>query len=360
VLRISAFSLPGQARIVHEFAAGLAILAIVGSFFSPFAPIVATHYPVASLSIAGALALGSALARRAFVRMRQLAADEAVSALLREESLASETAAEDSLSDPLIRRTSRTWESMPIQIALTAIVAAALVLMPEKIVQRVVTESASSPSACAPATPTDNSGGAQQKTRTDNAPEAKNAAVGCGVSQQARPLSDLPDWALSPAIVAIVLSEFMYVGWMFEGEAIAEDLVLLSRRWDRRRRIALAAAASERSATGPAAPPPAAEARETQPASPPGGAAPAAETAAGEREAQPASPSGGAASVVIGTFIAAPSAPSSPSSDASSPPKAIVPVAPAPPFEQAKLYRELLMRYGVDFVPRPPELGNAQ
>ncbi len=334
--------MPGQARIVHEFAAGFVILAIVGSFIPPFAPFVATHYPVASLSIAGALALGSALARRAFVRMRQLAADEAVSALLREESLTSEAAAKDSLSDPLFRRASQRWESLPIQIALTAIVAAALVSMPETIVRRVVTESASRPSTSTQATPADNLGGAQQKARTDNAPEAKNATVGGGDTQQARPLFELPDWALSPAIVAIVLSEFMYVGWMFEGEAIAEDLVLLSRRWDRSRRIALAAAASERSATAQAAPPPAAE------------------TAAGEKEALPANLPSGAAPVVIGTIIAAPNAPSPPSSDASSQPKAIVPVAPAPPFEQARLYSELLMRYGVDFDPGPPELGSAQ
>jgi hypothetical protein len=45
------------------------------------------------------------------------------------------------------------------------------------------------------------------------------------------------EWNPWPAAAAIVLGELVYIGWMFEGEAIAAELVAVSRRWVRRRAV---------------------------------------------------------------------------------------------------------------------------
>jgi hypothetical protein len=181
------------ARQVHELFAAAAVLALAFLFLDHWHARTAFPYPFAALAIAIILALGSALGRRSVRSMHQAAADYDVARLL-------EATRQSDDPEPRSGLLHSAWV-MPLQIIVTALIGFYLVIS----IQR----------GAPPSVP----------TQTGSSPPLQAQAG-------SRPVN--PEWNTWPAIAAIALSELMYLGWMFEGEAASQELIAISRRWSRR------------------------------------------------------------------------------------------------------------------------------
>jgi hypothetical protein len=173
----SGAALLALASFVHEILAELAVLAIAVLFLIQWRNEESLRHPYEALLIAVVMVVGSILDRASLRRMEKVVGDNDVSELL------SEAYRSGSLDEDDTYRRRGTFSQllsavMPFQIVATAVLALALIT-------------------------------AIQNMRTEE--------------------------NLWPAIAAIGLSELMYFGSMLEGEAVADELVVVSRRWVRRR-----------------------------------------------------------------------------------------------------------------------------
>jgi hypothetical protein len=191
------------ARYLHEAIAVIAVLWLALLFLDHWDRNEVMPYPVAAFAIAVILLAGGTLARASVRSMSRVVADDDVAELL--------NVAYPSLSDPPYQPASlQRWLPlvMPVQIVATAIIGLYLIVS-------IVSIQTGAPPAEPPA-------------------KAAPAAASASTEASAKPASS-PERQTWPAIAAIALSELAYLGWIFEGEAAAQELVALSRRWARRR-----------------------------------------------------------------------------------------------------------------------------
>jgi hypothetical protein len=199
------------ARYLHESFAAMAVLALACLFLDHWHARTAFPYPFAALAIAIILALGSALGRKSVRSMQQAAADCDVARLLDATRRSGDRGSDPEPRIGLLHPVS----VMPPQIIVTAFTALYLVISIQQ----------GGPPSASTQIP---SPGAELSLQAQPSAELSRQA-----QADSRPVN--PEWNTWPAIAAIALSELMYLGWMFEGEAASHELITISRRWSRRR-----------------------------------------------------------------------------------------------------------------------------
>ncbi len=171
------------ARFYHELAAAVAILAFAWLFAQHWKLGETFPYPIAASLIILSLAVGAGIARTVAGRLERVGNSSAVLALLR---IADTLETEDDYADPAQRwANGLTLIVMNLQIAVTGLAGVALVFQFNL-----------------------------------NSPTS------------GQPLDEVNAW---PGVAAIVLLEGIYLAWLAEGRAVAEELMLVSRRWIRTR-----------------------------------------------------------------------------------------------------------------------------
>jgi hypothetical protein len=173
------------ARGVHELATAAAVLTFAWLFATHWRLGDALPYPIAASLIILSLAVGAGIARTTAWRLERVGSIGAVAALLR---IADRVEREGDDHDSVLRggatASGLTLNVMNLQIALTGIAGVALVVL-------------------------------------------LNFASPV-------PLKELDAW---PGVASIVLLEGIYAAWLAEGRAVAEELMLVGRRWLRTREV---------------------------------------------------------------------------------------------------------------------------
>jgi len=179
-------------RGVHEFATAAAVLTFAGLFATHWRLGDALPYPIAASLIILSLAVGAGIARTIAWRLERVGSIGAVAALLR---IADHVERKDDNQDSVPRGAATasglTLCVMNLQIALTGIAGWALVVL-------------------------------------------FNFASTVPLSASPGPLKELDAW---PGVASIVLLEGIYAAWLAEGRAVAEELMLVGRRWLRTKEV---------------------------------------------------------------------------------------------------------------------------
>jgi hypothetical protein len=170
------------ARAIHALLAAVAALAFVGLFAWEWYRGEALQNPVPAMLIVLTLALGAELARRIALRLERVRGTGAVSALLRVANTSEKKEEQDGMDESPGRRRSRLiLYVMSLQIALTG---------------------------------------------------AAGIAVLAVLIQFAGPRTEV-GFDAWPGVASIILLEGMYIAWLAEGQAAADELILVARRWVR-------------------------------------------------------------------------------------------------------------------------------
>lgn len=172
------------ARAVHELGTAAAVFAFALLFANHWRLGNAFPYPIAASLIILSLAVGAGIARTTAWRLERVGSMAGVTALLRIADRVEREKHDDDIDVLQVgaRPSGLTQSVMSLQIALTGIAGAALVVL-------------------------------------------LNFA-GHG------PLKELDAW---PGVASIILSEAIYAAWLAEGRTVAEELILVGRRWLRTR-----------------------------------------------------------------------------------------------------------------------------
>jgi hypothetical protein len=209
--------LPILAAFLHEGLTALAVIAIVVLSLARWHSGHLLLQSYVALAVVVTLVVGCGLGRACLRRINQISGDDDVSALLREAYNHGLAMSHPRALSPVLQAV------IPVQIVVTAAVALALVFLIQQPALSFGPKQVSAGSSQAVA-PTGTQG------QPGPAPVAREAPP------TPQPAGDADsEWTMWPAVVAIALSEIMYIGWMFEGEAVADELAVVSRRWTRRR-----------------------------------------------------------------------------------------------------------------------------